>query len=79
MIFFEREGRIATVGDVLFKGSIGRTDFPRSDYETLIRSIQTRLLPLSDDVTFGPGHGPTSTIGEKRRTNPFLLRAQRAR
>jgi glyoxylase-like metal-dependent hydrolase (beta-lactamase superfamily II) len=79
VVFFQRESKIAIVGDVLFKGSIGRTDFPRGDQDTLIRSIQTELLPLGDDVTFIPGHGPTSTFGEERRTNPFLLRAQRAR
>jgi len=63
---------IAFVGDVLFAGSIGRTDFPRSDHAALIRSIRTRLWPLGDDVTFVPGHGPTSTFGEERATNPFV-------
>jgi glyoxylase-like metal-dependent hydrolase (beta-lactamase superfamily II) len=63
---------IAFVGDVLFAGSIGRTDFPRSDHAALLRSIQTRLWPLGDDVTFVPGHGPTSTFGEERATNPFV-------
>jgi len=60
------------VGDVLFQGSIGRTDFPRGDYDTLIRSIKERLFPLGDDVEFIPGHGPMSTLGEERRHNPFL-------
>jgi glyoxylase-like metal-dependent hydrolase (beta-lactamase superfamily II) len=60
------------VGDVLFNGSIGRTDFPRGDFDTLIRSIRERLLPLGDDVTFVPGHGPLSTFGEERRSNPFV-------
>ena len=66
-------------GDVLFQGSIGRTDFPRGDYDALIRSIQEELLPLGDDVTFLPGHGPVSTFGEERRSNPFLLDPDRYR
>jgi hydroxyacylglutathione hydrolase len=73
VVFFEPESRLVIVGDVLFQGSIGRTDFPRGDYDTLIRSIQERLLPLGDDVRFLPGHGPGTTLGEERRTNPFLL------
>jgi len=64
---------------VLFAGSIGRTDFPGGDYDTLIRSIRERLLPLGDDVTFVPGHGPTSTLGEERRSNPFLVDPDRFR
>ena len=60
-------------GDVLFAGSIGRTDFPKGDFDTLIRSIQNELLPLGDDVVFHCGHGPDSTLGHERRTNPFLL------
>jgi glyoxylase-like metal-dependent hydrolase (beta-lactamase superfamily II) len=72
VIFFNRAARFAQVGDVLFKGSVGRTDFPRSDPEALIRSVVTRLWPLGDDVTFVPGHGPVSTFGEERRTNPFV-------
>lgn len=72
VIFFNRAARFAQVGDVLFKGSIGRTDFPRSDHEALLRSIVTKLWPLGDDVTFVPGHGPVSTFGEERRTNPFV-------
>jgi hydroxyacylglutathione hydrolase len=73
VVFFEPESRLVIVGDVLFQGSIGRTDFPRGDYDTLIRSIQERLLPLGDDVRFLQGHGPGTTLGEERRTNPFLL------
>jgi len=73
VVFFEPESRIVIVGDVLFAGSIGRTDFPRGDYDTLISSITERLLPMGDDVTFIPGHGPTSTLGEERRTNPFIV------
>jgi glyoxylase-like metal-dependent hydrolase (beta-lactamase superfamily II) len=73
VVFFQPEEKIVIVGDVLFAGSIGRTDFPRGDYDTLINSIMERLLPMGDEVTFVPGHGPTSTLGEERRTNPFLL------
>jgi hydroxyacylglutathione hydrolase len=72
VIFFQPQARIAIVGDVLFRGSIGRTDFPRGDYATLIRSITGRLWPLGDDVQFIPGHGPVSTFGYERRTNPFV-------
>jgi glyoxylase-like metal-dependent hydrolase (beta-lactamase superfamily II) len=60
------------VGDVLFAGSIGRTDFPRGHHETLIRSIRERLFPLGDDVRFVPGHGPMSTFGAERRDNPYV-------
>lgn len=72
VVFFHRAARLALVGDVLFKGSIGRTDFPRGDHDTLVRAIRDKLWPLGDDVTFVPGHGPTSTIGEERLTNPFV-------
>ncbi len=72
VIFFHREARFAQVGDVLFKGSIGRTDFPRGDHQQLINSITGRLWPLGDDVAFVPGHGPMSTFGAERRTNPFV-------
>ena len=72
VVFFHAPGRLAQVGDVLFQGSIGRTDFPRGDYDTLIRSIKERLFPLGDDVAFIPGHGPMSTFGDERRYNPFL-------
>lgn len=73
VVFFHRPSRFAWVGDVLFQGSIGRTDFPRGDYDALIRSIQQELLPLGDDVRFLPGHGPMSTFGRERKTNPFLV------
>ena len=73
VVFFHGPSRFAVVGDVLFQGSIGRTDFPRGDYDTLIRSIREQLLPLGDDVTFLPGHGPTSTLGHERSSNPFLV------
>ena len=72
VIFFNREARYAQVGDVLFQGSIGRTDFPQSDHASLLNAIVTRLWPLGDDVTFVPGHGPTSTFGAERRSNPFV-------
>jgi glyoxylase-like metal-dependent hydrolase (beta-lactamase superfamily II) len=64
--------RFAIVGDVLFRGSVGRTDLPGGDSKALIRSIKEKLLPLGDDVAFVCGHGPTGTIGEERATNPFL-------
>ena len=72
VIFFSPEHRLALVGDVLFAGSIGRTDLPRGDHATLIRSIREQLWPLGRDVTFIPGHGPTSTLGEERESNPFV-------
>ena len=72
VVFFSRADRIAFVGDVLFAGSIGRTDFPGGDYDTLIGAIRSKLLPLGDDVRFVPGHGPMSTFGEERRSNPFV-------
>jgi glyoxylase-like metal-dependent hydrolase (beta-lactamase superfamily II) len=62
----------ALVGDVLFRGSIGRTDFPYGDHAALIGAIKTKLLPLGDDLVFICGHGPTSSIGAERRSNPFL-------
>jgi glyoxylase-like metal-dependent hydrolase (beta-lactamase superfamily II) len=72
IIFFHEPSRLALVGDVLFSGSIGRTDFPGGSYETLIRSIKEQLWPLGDDVEFICGHGPNSTFGQERRTNPFV-------
>ena len=72
VIFFAREARLALVGDVLFHGSIGRTDYPRGDHAALLRSIREQLWPLGDDVQFVPGHGPMSTFGEERRSNPFV-------
>jgi len=62
------------VGDTLFAGSIGRTDLPGGDYDTLIASIRKVLLPIGDDARVYPGHGPETTIGQERRTNPFLIR-----
>jgi hydroxyacylglutathione hydrolase len=75
IIFFHHPSRLALVGDVLFAGSIGRTDFPGGDYDTLIASIRKRLWPLGDDVRFVPGHGPESTFGRERRSNPFVADA----
>jgi glyoxylase-like metal-dependent hydrolase (beta-lactamase superfamily II) len=72
VVFFEPQSKVAFVGDVLFQGSIGRTDFPRGDHPTLIHSIRENLFPLGDDVRFVPGHGPMSTFGDERRTNPFV-------
>jgi glyoxylase-like metal-dependent hydrolase (beta-lactamase superfamily II) len=72
VIFFSDEDRLALVGDVLFRGSIGRTDFPRGDHETLIRSIRDQLWPLGADVAFVPGHGPMSTFGDEREHNPYV-------
>lgn len=72
VIFFSPEARLAQVGDVLFQGSIGRTDFPGGNHDQLIRSIREKLWPLGDDVVFVPGHGPLSTFGDERRTNPFV-------
>ncbi|PUA28539.1 MAG: MBL fold metallo-hydrolase [Cellvibrio sp. 79] len=72
VIFFHRATGLALVGDVLFKGSIGRTDFPRGNYADLINAIRTRVFPLGDDVRFIPGHGPMSTLGHERKTNPFV-------
>lgn len=72
VIFFHRPSGLALVGDVLFAGSMGRTDFPKGDHDTLIRSITEKLWPLGDEVRFIPGHGPMSTFGEERRSNPFV-------
>ncbi|MGB5101769.1 MAG: MBL fold metallo-hydrolase [Steroidobacteraceae bacterium] len=72
VVFYSPAERIAFVGDVLFAGSIGRTDFPGGDYDTLIDAIRGKLFPLGDDVRFVPGHGPMSTFGEERRSNPFV-------
>ena len=72
VVYFNREMRFAHVGDVLFNGSVGRTDLPGGSHQTLIRSIIDKLLPLGDDVGFICGHGAGSTIGQERRTNPFI-------
>lgn len=72
VVFFNRAARFAHVGDVLFSGSIGRTDLPGGDHDTLIRSIKDKLLPLGDDIAFICGHGPGGQFGNERLTNPFL-------
>jgi len=72
VIFHDKQAKFAFVGDVLFQGSIGRTDFPRGDHATLIRSIREQLWPLGDDTTFISGHGAISTFGAERATNPFV-------
>ncbi len=72
VVFFDKEDRLALVGDVLFAGSIGRTDFPRGNHADLIHAIKTKLWPLGDDIQFVPGHGPMSTFGKERQTNPYL-------
>ena len=72
LCFYSREDGFLIAGDVLFYGSIGRTDLPLGDHDTLIRSIKTQLMPLDDEVVVWPGHGPQTTIGFERANNPFL-------
>lgn len=72
VVYINEPHRVALVGDVLFRGSIGRTDFPYGDHDALISAIKTKLLPLGDDMAFICGHGPTSTFGDERQSNPFL-------
>jgi hydroxyacylglutathione hydrolase len=72
VVFVNHATRFALVGDVLFQGSVGRTDFPYGDHDALIRAIKEKLLPLGDDYQFLCGHGPGSTIGAERQGNPFL-------
>jgi glyoxylase-like metal-dependent hydrolase (beta-lactamase superfamily II) len=72
VVFFHRPTRFAFVGDVLFEGSIGRTDFPMGNHQDLIDSITEKLWPLGDEVTFVPGHGRPSTFGRERQSNPFV-------
>ena len=72
VVFVNTIARIAVVGDVLFQNSIGRTDFPYGDHDALIHAIKTKLLPLGDDIGFACGHGPGSSFGQERMTNPFL-------
>jgi glyoxylase-like metal-dependent hydrolase (beta-lactamase superfamily II) len=70
-----RAGDLLLVGDTLFRGSVGRTDLPGGSWETLLRSVRERLFSLPDDLACWPGHGPETTVGEERRTNPFLAAA----
>lgn len=72
VVFHHAPSRLAFVGDVLFQGSIGRTDFPRGNHAQLIDAIRNRLFPLGDDNRFVPGHGPVSSFGQERRTNPYV-------
>jgi glyoxylase-like metal-dependent hydrolase (beta-lactamase superfamily II) len=72
VVFHSAEAKRCFVGDVLFAGSIGRTDFPGGDHDTLIASITQRLWPMGDDTVFIPGHGPQSSFGQERRSNPFV-------
>ncbi|MDF1782181.1 MAG: MBL fold metallo-hydrolase [Alcanivoracaceae bacterium] len=72
IIFYQPDEKLAWVGDVIFSGSIGRTDFPRGDHEQLIHSIRNKLFLLGDEVSFIPGHGPMSTFGQEKQTNPFV-------
>lgn len=72
VVFISESASVSFVGDVLFAGSIGRTDFPLGDHQTLIDAIRRELWPLDDDMRFVPGHGPMSTIGHERRHNPFV-------
>lgn len=72
VVFLHQTQRLAWVGDVLFQGSIGRSDFPRGNHSELVASIRDKLFPLGDDITFIPGHGPTSNFGHERKTNPFV-------
>lgn len=71
VVFYHEGAQFAQVGDVLFQGSIGRTDFPKGNHGDLIRSIREKLFPLGDDIRFIPGHGPMSTFGFERENNPF--------
>ena len=72
VVFYDAGARLAVVGDVLFRGSIGRTDFPGGNHQDLLDSIRMKLFPLGDDIRFIPGHGPVSTFGDERQHNPFV-------
>jgi len=72
VVLFHQGAKIAFVGDVLFRGSVGRTDFPRGNHQQLVDSITGRLWPLGDDMNFVPGHGQMSTFGWERKTNPYV-------
>ncbi|YCH31944.1 MBL fold metallo-hydrolase [Erwinia sp. D4-22] len=73
IVFYHRDGRLLISGDVIFNGGVGRTDFPQGSHQALIDSIKNKLLPLGDNITFIPGHGPISTLGRERISNPFLI------
>lgn len=72
IVFYHPESKMVIIGDVLFRGSIGRTDLPRGDHQTLINSITEKLWPLGDEILFIPGHGPVSTFGQERKDNAFV-------
>jgi len=72
IVIYNQDLKIAFVGDVLFRGSVGRTDFPKSNPQDLIKSIKNKLWPLGNDMRFIPGHGPASTFGQERADNPFV-------
>ena len=72
VVFYHEPSKLAVVGDVIFQGSIGRTDFPMGNHQDLLDAITQKLWPLGNDVTFIPGHGPTSTFGQERLTNAFV-------
>lgn len=72
VVFYNAANRFCFMGDVLFQGSIGRTDMPYGDHQALVRAIKTKIFPLGDDLTFLPGHGSPGRVGEERRSNPFL-------
>ena len=72
IIFFSRISKLAIVGDVLFNGSIGRTDLPGGNFDQLINSVKNKLWPLGNDIKFIPGHGPSSTFEEEKKSNPFV-------
>ena len=76
VVFVEKSNSFAAVGDVIFKGSIGRSDFPQGDHEQLVSSIRDRLFSMGDEIAFIPGHGPMSTLGHERKTNPFVADAK---
>jgi glyoxylase-like metal-dependent hydrolase (beta-lactamase superfamily II) len=72
VVFFQKDARVAFVGDVLFRGSVGRSDLPRGSHALLVQSITEKLWPLGDDITFVSGHGDVSTFGWERKTNPYV-------
>ena len=72
VVFYSPEDHLAIVGDVLFAGSIGRTDFPRGNHADLVGAIRGKLFPLGDDIAFVPGHGPMSTFGDEKKNNPYV-------
>jgi len=76
VVFYSADAQRAFVGDVLFAGSVGRTDFPQGDHATLVNSIRQRLWPMGDQTIFIPGHGPESSFGDERRTNPYVADAR---